>query len=179
MKRILSITAILALLLIPVFAHAAMTTLAVNGVRQGVIKGDNTTKGQEDTIVVLALGADMNVPFSASGGGGGATGKLVPGPITITKNVDRATPQLFQAMATGEILKDVYIRFYRTGTDGATSTYFTIKLRNALIVEIKTEGNAQVSGGVKESVSFIWQTMELTDVGTGATTVIDWTGPIA
>jgi type VI secretion system secreted protein Hcp len=176
MKRILSIVVICATFIMPALAHAAMTTMAVKGARQGDIRGDNTTRGQENTIVILALGSDMATIFDPSTG---LPGRLQPGPITVTKNIDRSSPHLFEALATNEVLTDVYIRLYRVLADGALEPIFIIRLRDAHIVEIKTEGNAQVSGGIKESVSFIWRSMELTDVATGVTTVIDWGGPRA
>lgn len=172
MKKILIPLVLCCLLMSPASTEAAITAMRVDGRTQGIIEGDISGMGpqQERMIVVLAMGTSMSRAEGTMPGGGGS-GRAVIGPFTVTKNMDRATPGLFKAFITNELLTSVIIRFFRATTD--RDPYFTIELRDAHITEIKTEGNAQVSGGVKESVTFTWDSMRMRDEITREEVIID------
>jgi type VI secretion system Hcp family effector len=171
MKKILIPLVLCCLFMNPASTEAAITAMRVEGRTQGVIEGDisGLSPNQDRMIVVLAMGTSMSRSGIVPGGPGSGATEI--GPFTVTKNMDRATPGLFKAFITGELLKSVIIRFFRVTTD--RDPYFTIELRDAHITEMKTEGNAQVSGGVKESVTFTWDSMRMKDEITHEEVIID------
>jgi type VI secretion system secreted protein Hcp len=67
---------------------------------------------------------------------GQPTGQRVHKPLKITKVMDKASPLLFRALASGERLPKVEMKFYRTSASGTMEHYFTIQLEDAIIVDI-------------------------------------------
>jgi type VI secretion system secreted protein Hcp len=65
------------------------------------------------------------------------SGKRQHQPIIFTKEWGAASPQLFQAAATNEILKNVAFDFHQGGNGKPAEIFYTIKLTNASIVSIR------------------------------------------
>ena len=101
---------------------------------------------------------------------GQASGKRQHGPIVVTKVVGTASPQIFQALTTNELLKSVGIEL-----PGGEGSGYTIKLSNATVSEIKQY--TEVLNGqalVLEDVSFTFQKIEVQDPGTKTMAIDDW-----
>ncbi|MRR57179.1 MAG: Hcp family type VI secretion system effector [Deltaproteobacteria bacterium] len=108
--------------------------LTLSGEKQGKIDGSCEMQGRENTILVYGMSHDVTIPRSPHDGL--ATGKRVHGPLTITKEYDKSSPKLYQALCTGEHLKDVTIKWYRITKQGTEEHYFTHKLEDAIVVGI-------------------------------------------
>lgn len=133
--------------------------VTVEGSRSGVIKGDVVKRGHAGQIAGLAFDYEVVVEQTRRGSGQ-AVGKRQHSPITITKRWDVATPRLFQALVTGEILKSVLIEF--EGVDRKTGKkviYHTIKLTGVSIVDIFQYADADTRE--LEDVSFVFQKIEI------------------
>ena len=65
------------------------------------------------------------------------TGKRQHKPFVITKQMDKASPLLYQALANNENLLNVSLYLYKD-TELTTEHYFTIRLENAHIASIQT-----------------------------------------
>lgn len=174
LKRVMGFVGILLACTLPLKAWAAFTTVSIQGRTQGLILGDNTARGQEGTIIALALTSNIEVPFDAVSGA--PTGSARRGPLGIVKNFEKSTPKLFQALVSNEPLTSVVIRFYTQDTTGALRNNFTIELSDAIIVSINTGGNAQVASGVRETVSFTYKRMKLRDEINGTESNLDFSG---
>ena len=125
-------------LLLTSSAHAALNAyLQLKGAKSGVIKGSSTTKGLEDAIIVIDAEQTSLVPVDASSGQ--ATGKERIGHLTITKEVDRSSPILRQALTNSENITEGTLSFLQPSANGLTRSFYTIKLGNARLVSIKTE----------------------------------------
>jgi type VI secretion system secreted protein Hcp len=153
--------------------------LALTAAKQGVIKGGATAKGREGTIAVTAIAHEITTPIDQVTGA--ATGKRKHEPITITMLIDRATPQLYQAAVTNEILTVAKIGFWRPAADGSGTEvqYFTITLTNALIVNVTLNAHeshdpASAKGFEYEAVQFTYQKIEWTWNDGGITATDSW-----
>jgi type VI secretion system secreted protein Hcp len=134
--------------------------VTIEGSKSGIIKGDVVKRGHEGKIAGLAFDYEVLVEQVARRGSGQAAGKRQHSPITITKRWDVATPRLFQALVTGEILKSVLVEF--EGTDRKTGRkviYHTVKLTNASLTDIFQY--ADVDTGELEDVSIVFQKIEI------------------
>ena len=109
--------------------------LTVDGENQGKIDGSCELQGRENTIMVEAMNHEVYIPHDPHSGL--ATGKRVHQPLTITKFYDKASPKLYQALCSGEHMKNVTIKWYRIRASGDEEHYFTHKLEGAIIVSIK------------------------------------------
>ena len=113
----------------------AMTSyLKVEGNDQGEIKGDCPQEGREDLILVYSIDHTVEIPRDTHTGL--ATGQRIHKPLQVIKHKDKASPGLFQACCTGEQCK-VELKFFRITDAGKEEHYFTIKLEEAIIVEMR------------------------------------------
>jgi len=141
----------------------------ITGTVQGKIEGDNTTKDGPGAVVIREIGFDLSLPIDVATGL--PAGKVRFAPFTVVKEPDRATPKLLRAAATLERLT-VEIRWFRSVATGAEQHYFTVRLENALISQLQSEGDVTVAGGVLESVRLTYGKLTMTDVINGIETVV-------
>jgi len=144
--------------------------VTIEGTKQGKLKGDSKKKAHKDAIVGLAFEYAVTSPRDA--GSGQATGKRQHSPIVITKRWGAATPQLYQALITNEVLKSVLIEFVKTASSGQERIYHTVKLTNAAIVAIEQYANPE--DRELEDVSFVCQKIEIENKDGKTMAVDDW-----
>ncbi|MDR1578199.1 MAG: Hcp family type VI secretion system effector [Deltaproteobacteria bacterium] len=109
--------------------------LKVVGASQGEIKGDCPQGGdKKDKILLYALDHSVEIPRDTHTGL--PTGQRIHKPLQVTKHKDQATPKLFKACCTGE-QSTVTIDQYRIKPDGTEEKYFTIKLEQAIVVDVR------------------------------------------
>ena len=114
----------------PMPAHMTMT-----GNQQGEIAGSCEMKGREGTIIVYGEEHVIEIPRDTHSGL--PTGKRIHHPLTVTKEFDKASPMLYQALCSGEQLSPVTLKYYRIDPQGAEQHYFTVELHNAIIVSME------------------------------------------
>lgn len=135
--------------------------IKVNGTKQGLFKGEATEAQWQGWAPCLDL--DYSAELTMDRGTGMATGAVQQFPVTITKRLGAASPQLFQALTTNEVLKQVDLSFVRTRPDGASEVYYTITLKNASLTQLRlfrsTGLPGQLTAGEYEQCSFRFQTI--------------------
>ncbi|MEI6758482.1 MAG: type VI secretion system tube protein Hcp [Chlorobium sp.] len=157
--------------------------LRMEGQKQGPIKGSVTLKGREDSIMVIAFNHEVLSPRDIVSGL--PTGMRQHKMLTITKEIDKATPLLMNALVTNEKLKKFELRFWRPSSSGAPSgigmekQFFTIQLINANVADIKMEmlDNVYPENVVhkeREHISFTYQKIIWTYEEGGITSTDDW-----
>jgi len=109
--------------------------LTLEGEKQGVINGSCEMQGRENSILVYQMDHDIHMPIDPQSGL--PSSKRIHGPLTITKEFDKSSPMLYQALCAGEHMKKVTIKWYRISPQGAEEHYFTHVMENAIIVAIK------------------------------------------
>ena len=107
--------------------------LTITGEVQGLIEGSCELEEREGTILVQAFDHVVEIPTDDRGI---ASGRRAHRPMTITKEIDRSTPMLYQALCTGELLTDVKLDWYRLDGSGEEELYYSIELENAMITRI-------------------------------------------
>lgn len=114
---------------------ALTSYMAVKGKSQGDIKG-SCKQGGDKTDKVLVYAVDHQVEIPKDTHTGLPTGQRIHHPITITKAVDVASPKLYKCCCTGEQC-EVMFDFYRIKEDGTEDKYYTIKLEEAIVVNMQ------------------------------------------
>ncbi len=156
--------------------------LYIKGQKQGQIKGSVTQKGREDSIAVIAVSHSLVSPRDPASGL--PTGHRQHRPLVITKELDKSTPCLYNALVTNENLTDVTLRFWTpqlkatTGV-GSEVQHFTIKLTNANIASIDfrmlNDKNPDLAKYAEyEEIAFTYQKIEWTWNDGGITAGDDW-----
>ena len=155
--------------------------MEVEGKNQGPIEGSCEMQGREGTILLQALKHTVDMPRSPQTGL--PTGKRQHGPLTVTKEVDKSTPKLYQALCAGEQLT-VTIKWYRIDPTGTEEHYFTTKLEDAIITEItawmpNALDQSKASFKHMEDVSFTYRKIIWTWEPDGIESEDDWMVPRA
>ena len=115
----------------------------------GDIKGESTDAKHKDEIEVLSFSWGVTNGGSASTpGGGGGTGKATPQDLSIVHAIDKASPALLRACATGIHLKEATITHRKAGK--GQIEYLIVKLSDVLVTAVNHGGSDH---GNSENVS--------------------------
>lgn len=97
--------------------------------------GTLSNSGQENSIQVQEFEMGIEIPTDPQSGQ--PTGRRVHKGARVVKYMDKSSPLLMQAIATGEQLTTVEISFYRTSSTGTQEHYYTITLGEASLVSFR------------------------------------------
>ncbi|MGQ9366174.1 Hcp family type VI secretion system effector [Azospirillum sp. ST 5-10] len=163
--------------------------LAITGAKQGnITKGASTAdsignsyqEGHEDQSMIFAFNTNMTVPRDPQSGQ--PTGARVHEPVRITKQVDKASPLLCQALASGETLSDITLEVFRTSATGQIEKFYTVKWTDAILVRhsyaTELTLNAETSALPNlEVIEFTYRKVEWTHEKAGTSGSDDWRSP--
>jgi type VI secretion system secreted protein Hcp len=154
--------------------------LKLKGQKQGDIKGGVTVKSHAGQIAVIAVSHSIISPRDAASGL--PTGKRMHKPFVITKEIDRSTPLLLNALATNENIVSFTLNFYQPNLEGLEYNYYRIELTNASIASIEThldnnEPAERPKHALYEEIAFTYQKITSTYVDGGITASDDWETP--
>lgn len=110
--------------------------------RIGTIKGESRDAKHQDEIDVLswAWGVSQSGMARPGGGAGAGAGKASFHDFSFTHHVDRASPLLMKACATGEHLKDATIAVRKAGQ--GQQEYLIITMGDVLVASVSTSVSA-------------------------------------
>ena len=131
----------------------------------GTFDATAAKQGEIGPLDVTGISHEISSPRDPASGL--PTGKRLHQPVTITKQLDKATPLLLNALVSNEDLKTVTIGLDENGTQVATIT-----LTNATISDY-------VEHGLTESWSFTYEKIEWTWLDGGITASDNWEVPTA
>jgi|GEM_PF-1524852 len=101
------------------------------------IPGGSEKPGRVGTSDVFAVDHELVQPIDPLTGA--ASSARQHRPLTVLKVIDRASPGLHRALATGQTFREVELDFYQLEPATRVETkYYTITLKNARIVGLKT-----------------------------------------
>jgi type VI secretion system secreted protein Hcp len=155
--------------------------LKLKSQKQGEIKGSVTQKGREGKIMVIAVSHEIISPRDHASGL--PTGKRMHKPFVITKELDKASPLLYNVLTNNENIPEWSLEFWTPGGTGAEKQHYTVKLTNANIASINFRmANNKHPELMKlaeyEEIAFTYQKIEWTWVDGGITALDDWEAPV-
>jgi len=103
------------------------------------VKGESKDKSHADEIDVLAWSWGMSQSGTMHLGAGGGAGKVSVQDISITKYVDRSSPNLMNACCVGQHYKEVKLTVRKAGV--TPLEYLTITMKRVLVSSISTGGS--------------------------------------
>jgi len=180
MKRKLFSLTVLLIVLSVTAANATNFYMQIDGTKQGKFKGESVKPNFTDFMECVKFYYEVKSPRDVATGQ--ASGKRQHRPITITKEWGAASPQIFQALTTNEVLKSVVIKFVKVNSDNIEEVYQTITLSNAQISDIKYIKDYDLTGnqtfvnqsGEFEEISFTFQKIQIDNVQGKTTANDDW-----
>lgn len=161
--------------------------LTLKGQKQGDIKGSVTQKGRADSIMVIAVSHEIISPRDPASGL--PTGKRMHKPFTITKELDKSSPLLYNALVNNENIQTWKLQFWTPQVGGATGgggtevQHYTVELLNANIASISfrmlNNKNPDLMRYAEyEEVAFTYQKITWTWTTGGITAADDWETPV-
>jgi type VI secretion system secreted protein Hcp len=109
--------------------------------RIGTIKGESLDARHKDEIEVLAWSWGVSQSGTVGHGGGGGAGKPSFHDFTFSHHLDKASPLLMKACATGGHVKDARITVRKAGT--GQQEYLVITMTDVLVTSISTTVSAE------------------------------------
>jgi type VI secretion system secreted protein Hcp len=124
----------------------------------GDIKGESLDNKHKGEIEVLSYSWGVTNPGSLHSGGGGGAGKATFQDLSIVHKIDKASPVLLQACATGEHLKDATITFRKAGK--GQQEFLIIKMNDVIVTSVVQGANDGDTAG-SESVNLEFAKVDL------------------
>ena len=156
--------------------------ISIEGAKQGAFKGDADAAARrraKGRIGGVKFSFETTSPRDVATGQ--ASGKRMHKPIVITKEWDAASPQLFNALVTNEVLKNGAVRVREDRiADGQEEIYHTITLTNANVSNVHSYLDLTDTSGDRydahelEDVSFVFQKIEIENKEGKTTAADDW-----
>jgi type VI secretion system secreted protein Hcp len=160
--------------------------LKLKGQKQGEIKGSVTQKGRENKIMIIATGHEIVSPRDAASGL--PTGKRMHKPFVITKEIDKSSPLLYNALVNNENISEWELQYWTPQVKaqqgvGTEVQHYTVRLVNANIASINFRmANNKHPDLMKfaeyEEVAFTYQKIIWTWNEGGITAEDDWETPV-
>ena len=116
----------------------------------GDIKGESLDAKHKDEIEVLSF--SWGVTNSGSIGAGGGAGKATFQDLALVHKIDKATPSLMHACATGEHLKEATITHRKAGK--GRQEYLIIKMNDVIITGVAFSDTSGEAGSETVSLAF-------------------------
>jgi type VI secretion system secreted protein Hcp len=118
----------------------------------GDIKGESLDSKHKDEIEVLSFSWGVANSGTISGGGGGGTSKATFQDLSFIHRIDRASPLLMKACATGTHVKEATITQRKAGK--GQQEYFIIKMNDVIITCVTEASSSGQPGSESVSVAF-------------------------
>lgn len=109
--------------------------VTIEGTKQRRFKGESPREQHKGKIAGIAFSYEVKSPRDVATGQ--ASGKRQHGPVTFVKEWGAASPQIFQALITNEVLKSVLFEFVDTNANGEEEVQNTIRLTDATVSRMK------------------------------------------
>lgn len=164
--------------------------IQITGIVQGLITKDAFTadsvgniyvQGHEDQMLVQEFEHSVTVPTDPQSGQ--PSGQRVHKPFVFTVAANRAVPLLYNALASGELLPKVELKWYRTSVEGKQEHFFTTSLEDAVIVQISkkllhTQDPRSAPFTQLISVSLAYRKIQWEHNASGTSGADDWRNPL-
>ena len=104
----------------------------------GDIKGESLDSKHKDEVEVLSWSWGVSQSGSMAHGGGGGEGKASFNDFNFTHHIDKASPGLLKACATGNHIKDATITVRKAGK--GHQEFLIIKMNDVIITSVDLSG---------------------------------------
>jgi type VI secretion system secreted protein Hcp len=117
----------------------------------GDIKGESQDARHKDEIEIHSFSWGITNPATMHGGGAGA-GKANFHDLSVAHNIDKASPMLLQACATGRHLPEAIISHRKAGQ--SQQDYLVVKLNDVIVTGVTQSGMGGQPGLETVTLSF-------------------------
>jgi len=123
------------------------------------IPGESTDSKHKTEIDVLSFSFGESQAGTMAFGGGGGAGKVQMQDFHFMMNVNKASPKLFLACATGEHIKSAILTARKAGKD--QQEYLKVTFTDLLISSFQTNGDAHANSLPVDAISLNFSEIEI------------------
>jgi type VI secretion system secreted protein Hcp len=161
---------------------AFLSYVQFKGQKQGAFKGESLKKGRTDWSEVESFEQRTEVPVDSKSGQ--VKGARTHFPLKLTKERGAASPQILQALCTGETLSTVILEV--VGHDGTGAKEVTVErttLTNAKVcefrrfVDLPTGEHSEHDVDNLETIALTYQVIKLECLPASTSAQDDWNDP--
>jgi len=116
------------------------------------VKGESTDDKHKDEVEVLSYSWGVTNPVHIGTGGGGGAGRATFQDLSIVHRIDKASPKLLEACATGAHLKEGTITFRKAGK--GQQDFLIIKMNDVIITGMVQSAPSSDVGSETVSLEF-------------------------
>jgi|SoimicmetaTmtLAA_FD_contig_41_2943207_length_971_multi_3_in_0_out_0_2 type VI secretion system secreted protein Hcp len=120
-------------------------------IKIGDIKGESHDDKHKDEIDILSWSWGVAQTGTFASGGGGGAGKASFHDLSFQHHVDKSSPVLAQACATGTHIKEAQLTVRKAGK--GQQEYYIIKMNDILVSSVQSSGSESTASLPMESVS--------------------------
>jgi type VI secretion system secreted protein Hcp len=121
------------------------------------VAGESTDDKHKGEIELESFSWGQSNSGSAGHGTGGGSGKVAPQDLSFTKRIDKSSPVLLIACATGQHFKEALLTARKAG--GSQQEYLKIKMEEVLVSSYQT--SASTGAVVYENISLHFSKLEM------------------
>jgi type VI secretion system secreted protein Hcp len=118
----------------------------------GDIKGESLDDKHKDEIEVLSFSWGVTNSGTITTGSGAGAGKATFQDLSIVHRIDKASPRLLEACATGRHLKDATITHRKAGK--GQQEYLIVKMNDVVVTGVLHSGTEAEDGSETVSLAF-------------------------
>jgi len=123
------------------------------------VPGESQDAKHKDEIQILSFSFGETQSGSFAFGGGGGAGKVQMQDFHFTMNVNKSSPKLFLACASGEHIKSAILTARKAGKD--QQDYLKVTFTDLLVSSYTTNGDASAESLPLDSISLNFATIEV------------------
>jgi type VI secretion system secreted protein Hcp len=151
--------------------------VTIEGTKQGRFAGESPRSVHKGKLAGIGFSYEVSSPRDSASGQ--ATGKRQHGAVTFTKEWGAASPQLFQALVSNEVIKSALFEFIRTNDVGVEYVFQTLTLTDAAVTGIHqyiaAQDEEELDNAELEDVALTFRGIEMANLD-GKTTASDTVG---
>ena len=125
----------------------------------GTIKGESLDAKHKHEVEVLSWSWGVAQSGTIGHGGGGGAGKATFHDFNFTHHIDKASPVLLKACATGEHIKEATITVRKAGK--GQQEFLIIKMKDIIITGVHPSGTGEGSVATAEQVALQFAKVDL------------------
>lgn len=128
-------------------------------IKIGDIKGECKAKNYEEWIDISSISHGASRPSNP--GGKRDSGSVMVNNIVVTKEGDKSSPKLFEAVCDGTVFKEVEIHICASHGEGERVPVYMWKLTKARVADWNLSGSGD-SGNVHETLNLTYEKIDWT-----------------
>jgi type VI secretion system secreted protein Hcp len=126
------------------------------------IDGEAQDKNHKNWSDLASFGQAIHQPGGASTGPTRRRGDVILDDITCSKEMDKASPKIAEAVCKGKVFPKVEIELTASYTDAGRVTYYRYELKNVLVTSYNVGGSGQSDDVPMEDFSLNFEEVKVT-----------------